>query len=131
MGYQRKILFQECDPAGILFFARVFDLCHESLQAFVCEKGIKYRDWFESSDFAVPLVHAEAFFKAPIFPNMLLDIEVKVSHLGKSSIQLTYKLCKQETGEVCAEAKTAHVFVDKKSFEKIDLPSELKNKLTS
>lgn len=129
MSYQRRVLFQECDPAGILFFARVFDYCHEALQSFLVQKEIGYQDWFSSPEYAIPLVHSEAFFKAPIQPDELLNIEVKVSHLGNSSIQFSYLLKTAAAGVICAECKTAHVFVGKSTLAKIEMPKLIKSKL--
>ena len=61
-----NIHFDECDPAGIVFFAHHFRLAHQVIEAFVQNQGVSWNEWFASPDYGVPLVHVEADYKAPM-----------------------------------------------------------------
>jgi acyl-CoA thioesterase FadM len=54
----------------------------------------------------------------------IITIELIVSQLKDSSFKLSYD-CKNEKAELLAKVKTVHVFVDKKSWKKMEIDSEV------
>lgn len=125
--FKRKIDFYDCDPAGILFFARIYNLCHSAYEELVSSFGLK-EDYWNNESYIVPIINSEAFYHKPYKYNDIAVIEVAVSQLKSSSFELSY-LCKNQDGEKCVKVRTAHVFVDKKTWKKMEMPAKIKNSL--
>jgi YbgC/YbaW family acyl-CoA thioester hydrolase len=122
-----KINFFDCDPAGILFFARVFNICHSAYEAMIQTFSLN-EDYWNNSDYVVPITSSEAKFHKPIKYGETIVIEITVEQLRDSSFELGY-LCKNDLGEVCAKVKTVHVFVDKQTWKKRKINKEVKEGL--
>ncbi len=125
--YKKKINFFDCDPAGILFYARVYELCHSAYEAMIESFNIE-EDYWRNENYIVPIISSEASYHKPIKYADEITVEVKVSQLKKSSFELEYK-CKNEKGENCVNVKTVHVFLNKKLWTKIEMHEKIKESL--
>jgi YbgC/YbaW family acyl-CoA thioester hydrolase len=85
-------------------------------------------DYWNNSDYVVPITSSEAKYHKPIKYGETITIELTIEQLKTSSFELGY-LCKNESGEVCMKVKTIHVSVDKQSWKKRELPKEVKTGL--
>lgn len=101
------IQLHHTDAAGILFFGRLFMLAHDAYQGFMASLGLDLRRILEGGDYLLPIVHAEADFKAPLRMGDTIDIRVTVERLGQGSFTLTYVFA-GEAGKVAATARTVH-----------------------
>lgn len=119
---ERIVEFGMCDGAGILFFARIFDLAHSGYEEFVL-RGELDNNYFENDLYAIPLVSATADYHAPIGLHDVLKMSISVPKVGKSSFHLTINFI-DELNNAKATVKTIHVFVDKNNFTKADIPDE-------
>lgn len=117
------INFFDCDPAGILFFGRVFELCHSAYEDLIKSFNLGF-DYWNNDKYVVPIIHTEADYLLPLKPGEKYLIEVSVSKLKESSFELNY-LCKNENGKITNEVKTVHVFVDRIKWKKSHLLPEL------
>lgn len=124
-----QIHFRQADPAGIVFFAEVFNIAHDVYEQFVQSLGISWSEWFQNAHFAVPLRHTECDFLAPLKAGESYQVQLQVSQLKNSTFELTYYF--QKKSENAAVVKTVHTFIDKKSFSKIDIPTTLREKLSA
>jgi acyl-CoA thioesterase FadM len=153
MPFTRTIAvrFDEADARGILFYGRVHELAHRVFEDFVAtEVAGRWEDWFLSSDFIVPIRHAEATFHRPMRPGQRYEAELSVMRLGESSFDVRVKffvtpdtgLKPSDTGlkpratsgtgddrVLCAETLVSHVFADAERFRKIPIPSGLRSRL--
>ena len=118
---KRRINFFDCDPAGILFYARIFFFCHAAYEELVHSFNLDFDYWL-NDEFVVPIINSSAKYLKPLRPRDELTIKVSVSQLRNSSFELSYE-CINQKGELCAEAKTAHIFLDKEKWEKIKIPA--------
>ncbi|WP_457667277.1 acyl-CoA thioesterase [Thiolapillus sp.] len=125
--YHFQVRFQDLDPAGILFFARLFDHVHDAYAALLADVGFSVKTILETGEYLVPLVHAEADYLHP----MRLDDPVRVTVIaqtsGNSSLSFSYTFYKDST--CCATAKTTHVFIDGHSRKPVSAPEMLLRKL--
>src|ERR1035437_830057 len=119
-----KINFFDCDPAGILFYARVFQICHSAYESMISSFSLK-EDYWNNAEYVAPISYSDARYLKPIKYGETISIELTVAQLRNSSFELGY-LCKNEKGEVCAEVKTIHVFVDKKTWKKKEISKEVR-----
>jgi len=125
--YQKTINFYDCDPAGIIFFARIFELCHSAYEDLIASFNLK-SDYWNNEDYAVPIIHTEGEYFLPLRPGDIVTIEVSVSLLKESSFELHYT-CKNALDQVTNEVKTVHIFVDKKKWAKTQIDPEVKQNL--
>ena len=122
--YKTKINFFDCDPAGILFYARIFQICHSAYESMVASFSLK-ADYWNNDDYLVPITSSEAKYLKPLRYGETVTIELTIAQLRNSSFELGY-LCKNEKGEVCTEVKTIHVFVDKLTWKKKEINKEVR-----
>ena len=125
---QKKINFYDCDPAGILFFARVYELCHACYEAMIESFKLEENYWSNDS-YIVPIIHSEAKYRNPFIYGQIAKVDLRVTNLKTSSFELQYE-CKNDKGELCTEVKTVHVFIDKNSWKKIPLTEKIKEGLS-
>lgn len=120
--YTCFIPFHLADPAGIVFFGYSFTLMHQAFEQFVINQlKCPWDDWFHNSSWIVPIRHAEAQFLSPLMAGRECDIEINVKTVSKSSFTLETTL-KQK--DACAIVKTVHVFCNKKTKQKMDIPKD-------
>ena len=125
--YKRRINFYDCDPAGILFYGRIFQLCHEAYELMIESFNLKESYW-ENENFVAPIIHCESKYRKPLLAGETAEINIKVTNLKDSSFELTY-LCKNNKGEVTNNVRTVHVFVSKSDWKKTKISDEVKEGL--
>jgi acyl-CoA thioester hydrolase len=121
--------FYQADPAGVLFYGRVFELFHQGYAGLIEASGLPYDMHFGMRGYMVPVVHAEVDFKAPIRPGERLSVEVSVLRLGRSSITMGFRLVGPD-GDERAKGRETHVAVDADSFTPIPIPDAVREALT-
>ncbi len=126
---KKKINFYHCDPAGILFYARLFEICHSVYEEMINSFYLKDNFW-QNDDYVVPIVKCEAGFFKPVKPGEEVTVELFVSQLRKTSFELSYEI-KNENNVSVASAKTVHVFVDRKIWKGKEIINSLRNGLNN
>ena len=124
---ERIVEFGMCDSAGILFFAKIFELSHSAYEEFILRSELE-ESYFENEIFAIPLINTTADFIEPIKLHEILGIDILVTKIGSTSFELTFSFS-NEDGNVKAATKTTHVFVNKNNFKKTEIPVEFLNLL--
>ncbi len=115
------IPFHLADPAGILFFGNAFTLFHQAYEAWIVEYLSTWNEWFKNDQWVVPIRSAEANYHTPLFAGNLCNIEIEVTSIGTSSFQL-----KTVFDKTSCIIKTSHVFCDKKTQKKMEIPHSFK-----
>lgn len=117
------IPFNLADPAGIVFFGHAFTLMHQAFEHFVINQlKCPWDHWFHNDFWIVPIRHAEAHYSHPLIAGRKCSIEISVVARSKSSFTLETTL---RQDEICALIKTIHVFCDKNTKQKINIPDEI------
>lgn len=86
----QKVLFRHCDPAGIVFYPRYFEMVNDLVEAFFAER----LDWpFEAmmSNAGVPTAEIRLRFAAPSRHGDMLRLQMQVTRLGRASMGLSYR----------------------------------------
>lgn len=124
-----KVRLQDVDAAGIVFFARIFEACHDVYIDFLQAQGSWFSENLRSLKIFSPMIHAEADFLKPL--RFLDEVEVRIVkiHVTDRKYMFGYRLVKKENQEVIAIAQTFHVFVDPTRFERIPMPMEAREQL--
>ena len=124
---KRRINFYHCDPAGVIFYGHIFFLCHSAYEHLISSFNLGL-DYWKNDNFIVPIVHSSADFLKPLKNGDVIDIEVVVTKLKQSSFELSYE-CKNQKGDLCVEVKTVHVIVDKQTWKKTKMYTEIEEGL--
>jgi len=116
------IRFGDVDPAGIVYFPRVYDLIHQAFEDLWNEHvGERYYKLIAEKQFGFPLVHSEVDFKRPLLFGDRPEVSINCTKLGRSSIGLHYVY--RVDGQVCVEARMTVVCVALKTMKSMELPA--------
>ena len=82
-----------CDPAGIVYFPRFFEMFHDAMEQWFSEAlQMPYADVILGRKLGFPSVHTEADFKSPSALGETLAVELRVGGLGQKSIVFDYRV---------------------------------------
>ena len=123
LKHEVTVRFHHVDAAGILYFSRLFELCHEMLEELLRESGFALENILDEGKWVMPIVQASADYRKPMLLGEKLKVEVQVSHLGKSSLTFGYRICDLEE-VVRAEAKLVHVVLNAETFQSRSIPED-------
>ena len=86
---KQKVGFQHCDPAGIVFYPRYFEMFNATVEQWFEERvGFSFYEIHMRRAEVVPTVHAEVDFKAPSRLGEELTLTLSLLKVGNSSIEL-------------------------------------------
>lgn len=124
-SFKQKILFKHCDPAGIVFYPRYFEIINDCVEDFF-DKVLKFPFEGLLKTGGVPTAAITTQFKAPSFHGDHLDVGLKLVKLGRTSIDLELTgLCEDETRFT---SNSTLVFVDQNG-RPTAWPSDVREKL--
>ena len=106
--FPQKVLFKHCDPAGIVFYPRYFEMMNDCIEAYFAEIGHPFEDMHKTA--GVPTAQIEAAFKAPSRHGDHLDITLQLDHVGGSSVGI--QLAAHSAAQLRFTAKSTLVYVD-------------------
>ena len=89
MSYTRAIAveFNHCDPAGIVFYPRYFEMTNSVVENFFAERlDYSYARITMEEGCGVPTAHLEVDFKAPSRLGDRLDFRLDVERVGTKSV---------------------------------------------
>lgn len=124
----------DCDPAGIVFYPRFFAAFDTSTSRLIeAATGRKKADIIRSNGIVGwPMADTHARFMAPASFGDEVEIETRITHVGRSSFSLEHRLSKD--GTLCIEASEVRVWAAHRSdgkpgIESVPLPDELAARL--
>ena len=88
MSYTREIQieFNHCDPAGMVFYPRYFEMINSVIENFFADVvGRSFADIHEAAGSGVPTVNIETKFMHPSRLGEIVLFALRVSKLGQSS----------------------------------------------
>ncbi len=122
--YRRAVRFEEVDAAGIAFFARFFNWCHEAMERFFDGVPGGYVDLITRRRIGFPAVHLTADWKTPLRYGDVANIEIAVAKLGTTSATLRYVLTRESDGAHVATIEHVTVATDLDTMTKLPLPDD-------
>lgn len=128
--YERDIHFDDCDPAGIVFFANHFRFCHEAMEAFFGQVPDRYTGLVLKRRIGFPAVQAHAEYKAPLKYGDGMRIEVTLERVGNSSASFRYLMYRTSDGTLAAEVKTTCVHAALETYTSTPFTDDLRALLT-
>ena len=94
-----RIEWCDCDPAGIIFYPRYFEIFDTSTTVLLERAlGMNKIDYLKAYDFAGhPLVQSRARFRVPTRFGDEVTIETTLVDIGRSSFKIEHRLHKADT----------------------------------
>ena len=109
ISYRRRVHFEDVDAAGIVFFARYLNFCHEAMENFFTEVEGGYAGMITVRRVGLPAVHIEIDYTLPLRYGNAVDIETDVTHIGNSSVTLRYRFVMADTRKSVAVIVQEHL----------------------
>ena len=110
--YRRKLTIEwgQCDPAGIVFNSRFFEIFDTSTwQMFEAAVGVKSQDLANAFGIiGIPLVDVSANFLRPIKFGDVVDMTSRISEFRRSSFDVEHRL--SVDGELAVEGNETRVW---------------------
>lgn len=120
-----QVRFGHVDPAGIVYFPRIFDYVHDVFEELFEEHvGARYYHLLLERRFGMPLVHSDVDFKRPLHFGDRPLVRVTCFHLGRSSVGLRYRFFVDL--ELRVEARMTVVATDLERMAPIPVPPEFR-----
>jgi len=118
----RRVRFQDVDAAGVIFYAAVFEYCHDLYVEFLEAHGVSLVEVLKNRTWAAPIRHAEADYLRPLRFGDEVAVSLPVAHLAESELTLGYRIVLAGSREPAVVAQTVHTFVSLPDFKRCPLP---------
>jgi len=124
------VRFSHCDPAGIVFYPRFFEIVHEAKEDWFRDAlGLPFRELIGERREGFPIVHLECDFHAASRLGDELDIAVGVAKIGGASLHLHYALsC---AGEPRLEVRTVVVHTRLATGRPVPIDADLRRRFAA
>ncbi|MFV1988012.1 MAG: acyl-CoA thioesterase, partial [Gemmatimonadota bacterium] len=110
-----QVRFGHVDPAGIVYFPRIFDYLHDVFEeVWETHVGTRYYHLLLEQGVGFPLVHSDVDFDHPLRFGDRPIVRVTCFKLGRSSLGLRYRIRRGDT--TCVDARLTTVCVDTESM---------------
>jgi 4-hydroxybenzoyl-CoA thioesterase len=122
---EQKVLFQHCDPAGIVFYPRYFEMINAVVESWF-ENALKvsFADLHFDRNLAIPTVNIKTEFLSPSRLGDMLDLTLEVVKIGGSSLNLKIQaLC---NNDVRFDADVTLVCVAKTDIKPTRWPQDIR-----
>jgi 4-hydroxybenzoyl-CoA thioesterase len=124
----RVVRFAHCDPAGIIFYPRYFDLLHEAKEDWFRDAlGWPFAHMVGELERGFPIVRLEADFRGPSRMGEELAIALSVPRVGNASLHLHYTVTCNDQPRL--DARTIVVHVDLKTARPEPIGDELRGRI--
>jgi YbgC/YbaW family acyl-CoA thioester hydrolase len=126
------VRFQDVDAAGIIFYPRALELCHDAYVAFLEQAGLPLHEVLRGPWLA-PVRHAEADYLKPLRFGDRVEVSLVAAHLetmpNPTEVTLGFRIARVSDHEVAILSQTIHTFVERKTFARTAVPDELRKAL--
>ncbi len=124
--FRRPVRFAEVDAAGIVFFPRYHEYCHDALEAFFGELPGGYAARFRERDLGVPTVHLETDFKSPLRYGDVARFEMAIERVGRTSLTFHHTIRRESDGIVAATVRHVVVMTEISTLTPIPVPDDIR-----
>jgi acyl-CoA thioester hydrolase len=123
--YYLRVRYQDCDPQHVVFNARYGDYADLACFEFLRAALPRPQDAFDGT-FEIQTVRQVIEWTAPARFDDVLEISMRASRLGTTSLTLSAEVRKAGALGLLATIETVYVHVDPKTFEKREIASEMR-----
>ncbi len=122
--HTRLVYLQETDATGVIYFTSLFQYALETFEAYLHEKNFSLSQVLEKG-YRMPIVHAEADYKASLRVGDLVSIHLAIAHVGARSFSLCSQMENASTLQKIGSVKIVHAFIKEGETTSSAIPVEL------
>ncbi len=122
--FQTRIRFIDTDASGRIHYTAMFRYFESAEIELMRSLGVSYD---LTRTYNLPRVHVECDFMKILGHDDLIDIEVFITKLGRSSIRFEFRTLK--AGEVAAKGVVIVACADRDTKQSLPIPDDLRAKL--
>ena len=125
------VRFGDCDPAGIVFYPRYFEMINNLVEDW-CAQGLgtSFRELHLERGLGLPTVQLETSFVAPSELGDRLRAELRVAKMGGASVTIEVRLL-GAAGEDRVRASLVLVMMDLKERRAVPIPEPLRSRIAA
>ncbi len=125
--YSCRVRFTHTDPAGYVFFPRFFEKFQSAVEDwFNIALAVDYAGLVLNRGLGLPTAHTECTFIKPCLLGEMLDLSLRLTKIGKTSI--TVEFAGAVADEQRLRARSVLVFIDLKDGKPVPIPDDLREK---
>jgi acyl-CoA thioester hydrolase len=121
-----RVRFQECDPQGVVYFARYPEYYDIAITELWRAALGSYQAMVDSGTDMV-VAEQRIRYLAPARFDELVDVDITVDRLGDTSMLSSYTVGRE--GELLVEGDMRHVFIEVATKAKKTIPQEIRDVL--
>lgn len=126
--YKRRILLQDTDTFGVVYFARFFDFASEAFEHYLASQGLGIEKMDGNSDYVSPVSSAECKFIKPLKLGDQIEIRLKLTEANDFAIKSECEIFDQNSN-LAALASFTNTFVSKTGWSKVNIPDSYRKLL--
>ena len=124
----RTVRFSDTDAAGVVHFQAILGWCHQAWEESLERYGLNAETIFPGGrngqpSIALPIVHCDANFKAPLLMGDALTIRLEPQRLDLGSFEVVSHILRNE--QDVAGGCIRHVAIDATSRRRCELPDDI------
>ena len=125
-SYLRRVYLGDTDAAGVVYFAKAMEMCHEAYEESLASAKISIQQMLHEGEIALPITHAEIDFRRPLYCGDPLNIKLTATQINSSEFAIAYNLCHADNlDKTLVKAATHHVCINPKARARVDLPDAM------
>lgn len=123
-----KVRFADTDANGHTYFGSYLVLADEVSGEYWAELGWDFNNLHDQPCLTF-MVNANVDFVSECLPADVLDVGVRFSRLGNSSLALEFEMTNRRNGEIAARGTFTNVFVDRQTRKSCPIPASFRSAL--
>ena len=123
--YSRRIYLGDTDAAGVVYFAKGMEICHQAYEESLATSQISLQQMLEEKQNALPIVRAEIDFLRPLFCGDRIFVNLIGKLSNTTEFALDYQIYSSESNKPAVVAQTRHVCIDPHQRNRIELPPSI------
>ena len=121
---QERVRWSDIDSSGIILWSAYTRLVEMAESELFRAAGFPYGTLWDRLDVWLPRVQFHIDYRSPVRLDDLLDVEIWISRIGRSSIRFELAM-KKADGQLAAEAYLVIVAISRKDGKSVDVPGPL------
>jgi acyl-CoA thioester hydrolase len=121
-----RVRYQECDPQGVVYFARYPEYYDLTLTELWRDTMDGYQAMVDGGADLVVAEMSIRYLASALFDD-LIDVDLAVDKLGETSMLSSYTIFRD--GDTLVEGSFRHVFIDPPTKAKRPIPDEIRRAL--
>ena len=96
---ERLVRFGHCDPAGIVYFPRYFEMLNGVVEDWWTHIGKPWTETVSKRNLGTPTAKLDTTFVAPSLLGETIQFQLVVERIGRSSLELKHRVVNKEGHE--------------------------------